>query len=192
MMTSNESQISVTNQVSGVLDYYLRMENDNVLLYYKGPFDQNVLHNINQTLNKKLEESPKLWRKLFAVFIELAQNISYHSDEKLIMDEDLQSGVGVVVAVERENELIFSAGNLIKTENLEVLKSKCNEINMMSRGELRKMKMEVRSRPRSEGQKGGNIGLIQAAIKSESPLKIESQRVNDTESFFLITTSIKI
>jgi hypothetical protein len=176
-----------------MMDYHASLNSKNVVLYYKGPFDEHILSNISSQLRRKFSDNPRAGAKLFAIFIELAQNISYYSAESnFFYDEEGQkNGVGTVVIIDREDAIVFSAGNLVKSAQVVEIIAKCQEINTLSFEELRALKRDTRSTERTEGQKGGNIGLIHVALKSENPLEVEAKVVDEHHSFFMISATIQ-
>ncbi len=187
-----------------MIDYHTRLDAHSAVLYYKGPFDKDILANISLQLRRRFADNPRMSAKLFSIFIELAQNIAYYSEESnFFYDENVKkdikysddtrknNGVGTVVIHNEDKEIILSAGNLVPTEKVKEIVAKCEEINALSIDELRALKKEVRSLERTEHQKGGNIGLIQVALKSEHPLQVEFKKVDDRNSYFIISSTIE-
>jgi len=182
---------SEENMELNLLDYHLNMDQNNVVLYYKGPFDEMLLAKVSTYLRSKFTESPRAGKRLFAVFMELAQNIGYYSAETNHFDgEESKNGIGAIVVQENQHSIIFTAGNLVHNETMGKINEKCERINKMDYEELRAFKRELRSKPRELTQKGGNIGLVQVALKSENALDIQDYPVDDENSFFLISTQI--
>ncbi|AFM04439.1 hypothetical protein Fleli_2055 [Bernardetia litoralis DSM 6794] len=187
-----------------MMDYHTRLDPQSAVLYYKGPFDKDILANISLQLRRRFADNPRMSAKLFSIFIELAQNIAYYSEEsnffydaeikkdiRYSQEDRKNNGVGTVVIHNNDTEVILSAGNLVLTEKVKEIIAKCEEINVLSIDELRALKKEVRSLERTQEQKGGNIGLIQVALKSEHPLQVESKKVDDKNSYFVISSTIE-
>lgn len=187
-----------------MMDYHSRLDPQSAVLYYKGPFDKDILANISLQLRRRFTDNPRMSAKLFSIFIELAQNIAYYSEESnFFYDEEIKkdikysneerknNGVGTVVIHNNDTEVILSAGNLVPSEKVKEIIAKCEEINSLSTEELRALKKEVRSIDRTQEQKGGNIGLIQVALKSEHPLQVEFKEVDDKNSYFIISSTIE-
>lgn len=186
-----------------MVDYHTLLDPSNAVLYYKGPFDRDILANISLQLRRRFADNPRMSAKLFSIFIELAQNISYYSAESnffyddakekniLYQDEKFKNhGVGTVVIHSKGDEIILSAGNLVPTEKVQDIITRCEKINSLSIDQLRDLKKEVRSQERND-HIGGNIGLIQVALKSEHPLNVQAKVVDDTNSFFIISSTIE-
>ncbi|WP_291722307.1 SiaB family protein kinase [Bernardetia sp.] len=188
-----------------MVDYHNILNPQSAVLYYKGPFDREILANISSQLRRRFADNPRMSAKLFSIFIELAQNISYYSAESNFFYDDSKEknilygendrvknhGVGTVVIHSEGDEIILSAGNLVPTDKVQDIIIKCEKINSLSTEQLRELKKEVRSQERKTDHIGGNIGLIQVALKSEHPLHVQAKVIDDINSFFIISSTIE-
>lgn len=169
---------------------YLRIFNKDVILSYKGPFDKDILAVLGHYINQLIAKNPRISKKVFSIFIELAQNISFYSAEVNILGDDNQAGVGNFVIAEYEEHYMIITGNIVKNEDIIPVIDKCEVINSLDRDGLRKYKREQRNRP--QGDHGtGNIGLIQVALTSDNPLDIKVTPIDDETSFFSLSVKIR-
>jgi hypothetical protein len=158
-----------------------------IQLAYTGPFDYKVLSVVGGYISEIIGKESVPGQKLFKIFMELAQNISYYSDEKSLTNNMV--GVGTIIIRDVDNKLYMHTGNIIKSESAEEIIEKCEIINSLDRAGLREFKRQQRNLP--PGDRGSaNIGLIQVALTSENPLKFETTRVNDNQSFFSILVTV--
>lgn len=166
-----------------------KMFKENVLLTYKGPFHEQILSVFGSYIEATIKNHPTVSRKLFSIFIELAQNIAYYSAEKNKQADNKIWGIGTLVIVEAENHYSFMTGNIIEQKNLDPIIEKCQTINQLDRNELRKFKREQRNLP--PGEKGNaHIGLIQVALTSANPLEFEVTKVDDGFSYFSLKIKV--
>ncbi len=170
-------------------DYY-RSISKNLHISYKGPIDDKILQAIGSYVEELLSEYPKLAKKLFKIFIELAQNISYYSAERNIFNKEKKDvGVGSIFVEETSDSYKFVTANLLNNSDIDKITDKIELINSLDREELREYKREQRQLP--SGKKGGaNIGLIQISLTSQNPLDIEIKPVDDNHSLFSIGVKI--
>ena len=180
----------MNNTKSGLTDLYHTMNDQDIIVYYKGPFDDVILSEIGNKIRKKAFESPKVGKRLFAVFMELAQNVSLYSAEKEQLESVSKWGVGMLVVYETATKFKLVSGNMIKNDVLEQIIIKCKEINALDHESLRAMKRKYISQETPVDHKGGNIGLIQVALKVDLPLEIDSRKIDDKHSFFSISVNI--
>jgi len=166
---------------------YHSLFNQNVQISYKGPFDSNVLSVLGNYIEFTIGKNPKASKKIFNIFIELAQNIAHYSAEKNLFGVD--AGVGSLVISEYPVFYGFSTGNIVKNEDIIVIIEKIELINSLDRDQLREYKRKQRNLPQRE-KGNANIGLIQVALTSANPLDIEVTLIDDKYSFFAITVKV--
>jgi hypothetical protein len=174
-----------------IFDYYMDFEENNVIIYYKGPFMESILAKISEDIKLRFENDPITRQKVFSIFIELAQNIAHHSSERNIYADQLKrSGNGTFQISESENHFTLIAGNLIRNEQVPEIIDKCNIVNELDMDGLRRLKRDLRNLPRREGHKGANIGLVDIAIKAQNQLQVEVAPVSDDYSYFIISVDV--
>lgn len=162
------------------------------LVYYKGPFDDVILARISDFLRNKFPESPKICHTLFAIFVEFAQNISrYSSEHNHFGSYEDSHGVGMLGIYRSGEYYVLKASNLVERSKAEALLDRCKTINGLDYDGLRTLKKEMRSMPRISDRSGGNIGLIQVAMRSGQPLNVELHPHED-EQFVYLTLSSKV
>lgn len=175
---------------SDIFDFYQKIHND-ILIGYTGTFDNQVLGVIAKNLGDVLEdESPKASKKIFKIFIELAQNIAFYSAETQTDATGATFGVGTLLVRNYQNSYLFATGNIVHTEKIQPVIEKCEKINSLDRDGLREYKRKQRNLP--QGPKGGgNIGLIQVALTADSTLKYNLIPIDDKHSFYAIGIEIQ-
>ncbi|TAG05245.1 MAG: hypothetical protein EAZ44_03680 [Cytophagia bacterium] len=177
------------NTESLSLSKYLRdMSQQNVILTFKGTISQEILADVGINLRSRLG-SFHTGKRIFAIFVELAQNIYHHSAQKeFSASKGRPAGVGMLAIQDSNDHFILSSGNLIENYKVEGLKERCQFINQMTSEELRTYYMQQRKRP--TGGVGANIGLIDMARRSKNPLQYDIQDVDDDTSFFALSITV--
>ena len=177
------------NELS-LFDYYTFTSSRRVLISYKGPVTDVIMAEISKDIRDKFAENPRISRKLFAIFMELAQNILYYSAEKTTIGSD-KGGIGTILITETDEHYTFACGNLVEQQYVQELADGCTLINSMDKDELREYKRERRSSPQHERSKGAGIGLIQVAITAENKLVVEHKQIDEGHTFFSISVKIE-
>jgi len=168
---------------------FTRLTGKNVVMSYNGPFDSQVLSMFGQNIQHSISENQKLNKTIFKVFIELAQNVSYYSEEKEDTKKGEEVGIGTFVIQSFDDYYLFILGNPINEKHKDILSDKCTKINSYNREELRAYKRELRNLP--QGERGtGNIGLVQAALLSRNSLDVTFIDINEDQSFYIIAVKI--
>jgi hypothetical protein len=161
---------------------------ENSLLIYKGAFTVNLISILGNQIRLLPEIDFKTVQKLFKIFMELTQNVSYYSAEVVDVKSGTSCGSGWVSIQNFEDSIRISTGNFIKPEHRPKLVSYCQEINSLSDLQLRTLKRDIRSQA-MERDTGAQIGLIQTSITSGSKLDFEVLPVDGKEDmFFIIST----
>ncbi|MCK5535387.1 MAG: SiaB family protein kinase [Bacteroidales bacterium] len=169
-------------------NYHKTFDKD-ILISFKGPFDKHILAIIGNYIEVILGRNPKAGKKIFKIFIELAQNIAYYSAEGK-SNFNTESGIGTLVIGEFDNHYSFVAGNVVKASDIVHIIEKSEIINSLDREGLRQYKREQRNLP--QGERGSaHIGLIQVALTAASPLDIEVSPINEEYSFFTISVNVE-
>jgi hypothetical protein len=129
-------------------------------------------------------------KKIFKIFMELAQNVSFYSAEFNKLEENKKIGIGSLVILEENSNYHFYSGNVVNNIDIIPIIDKCEVINSLDREQLREFKRKQRQLPRSEFG-GANIGLIQIALTADNPIDLKLTPITEEKSFFSIGVTIK-
>lgn len=177
-----------------LLENYIQLEENNIKLFYKGPFVDAILSEMSRDVKDKLSTDPLTAKRLFSIFMELAQNISFYSADKEDQpapEEFNKPGTGTFAIEEFAESFRLIAGNLIRSEWAFQVVDRCSEINALNKDQLRKFKRDLRGMDvEKEHHVGANIGLVDVALKSGHPLEVEIIPVNKSFSYFVISVIV--
>ena len=160
---------------------------ENSLLIYKGAFTVNLISILGNQIRLFPEIDFKTVQKLFRIFMELTQNVSYYSAEVINVKSGASCGGGWVTVQNFNDYFRISTGNRIKPEHGPKLIKYCQEINSFDDVKLRKLKRDIRSQA-MERDTGAQIGLIQTSIISVNKLDFELLPDDKENGFFIIST----
>jgi len=142
------------------------------VLLYQGALTVNLVSILGNQVRLLLAQDLKGVQKIFRVFVELAQNVSYYSAESYDTGSEVYCGAGFVSVQVFDTEYHITTGNRIREVDGPTLTRYVNEINAMNDEELRKLKRELRAEALVRDT-GAHIGLIQSCILSGNPLDFE-------------------
>lgn len=163
--------------------------NIKTLLSYRGPFYIELISVFGSNVRSYTSEYSNANKKLFRIFIELAQNVSYYSEDFHLVNNESRIGVGELDLVEHESHFTFTTKNLVKKSDSKILIDRCNLINQSDQMELRQLKREQRLN--SPGEKfGARIGLIQAVMLSQNKLQYNCEEINNEFAYLSLTVRI--
>ena len=159
------------------------------LITYHGPISINLLSFIGNYLKMILNTDYKIFSKIYKVFIELTQNVSYYSAESKEVDHGLYSGIGWFSLNEYEDCFKFTTANLILKEHATILDKNCNEINSLNETELRELKRKTRGQAKIRDI-GAHIGLIHTGLISGNNLEFQIDNIDEKYSYFTISAKM--
>jgi hypothetical protein len=178
-----------------LLEYYKKMCERHIVLDFQGAMSQDMLVGmaelIKSTPHRDLKK-PTLIKKVFAVFIEMAQNIAHYSAERIHLNSKYQNGVGAGIIVVTENQKIYTvtSGNLVNTSTITQITQRCDAINKMDREELKQFYKQQIKATRPSNRRGAGVGLIDIARKSGNSIQYKVTPVDDLNSFLVLSVKI--
>jgi len=171
---------------------YDKMERNNILLSFKGDITSELLTSILQIMENKMEnmqEEPKMKKKVYNVLVECLQNLYHHMDDVADAAGDVnRSAIFMIGKV--NNAYTITTGNYILGENVNGLKSRLDEVNALSKEELKEYYKKVLNNGEMSLKGGGGLGMIDIARKTGEKLEYNFLEIDKKVSFF--TLNIKI
>jgi hypothetical protein len=171
-----------------LLDFYKLTKEKNILLSFKGALSQEILVEMGNLIKSHLSMSKKI-KKIFAVFVELSQNIMHYSDEKEYVS-DISVGVGIILFIESDDTYIVLSGNLINNDKVESLRTRIENLKNLTQDELKNLYNEQIRNSRESESKGAGLGFIEICRKSDSNVNCEFFPYDDNNSFFTFVVNI--
>ncbi|MDN3522521.1 biofilm regulation protein kinase SiaB [Halomonas ramblicola] len=167
-------------------------ERDRIMLCFNGPISRSLIEEIGKALRNYLDTqqaTPSSAMDVFAVYIEMTQNIRHYARRQGY--DDRQASATVAVAQDAEGHYLVSAGNLVEEADGERLVRTIESLAALDRAELKAAYKRQLRRPRdAEGDAGAGLGLLDMARKSSHPLEASLQPLPSRQSFFSLTATI--
>jgi hypothetical protein len=161
----------------------------NCLLTYQGPITVNLVSFLGNYIKSFIDYDTKVLVRLFKIYIELTQNVSYYSAETKEVKNGVNCGVGWFTLQEFKDSFRITTGNRILKSDGPKLTQYCNEINGLNEEELRELKRKTRAQAMVRDV-GAHIGLIQTSLTSGNKLDFNIESINRSLSFFTISTKV--
>lgn len=163
---------------------------NNIILFYKGNVDSDVINQILDTVEDKMiqvNDQSKLRKKVYNVLVESLQNLYHHVDKVPDDFEDQSSekfGMLIVQKVDKGYKII--TGNFVRSDNVEKLEEKIKKINQSSHDEIKELYKFILNHQRISAKGGGGLGLVDIARKTGNKLDYTFREYNDKYSFFYL------
>ncbi len=173
-----------------IYDLFTRLSDQHVEYIFRGNFDVGITDAILSLAEINLnsqEASNTIRKKVFYILVEGLQNITRHQEK----DEKLDSFNKGFFVFQRFGEMfVITTGNLVRNETAEKLENKLQEINKLSKKELREYYQLILNNETFSEKGGAGLGLIEIARKSGNKLNYDFQKISDEYSYFYMQTVI--
>lgn len=183
--------------LSSIYGLYKTMEQENILLSFKGVVTSDLMTSILQIMESKmayLEESPKTRKKVFNVLVECLQNLYHHiegTEIDFLPETDLLDSKSAVFLIAKENGYFhIRTGNYIDKNSAESLAQKLETINSMDKDALKAHYQEMLNMGNISEKGTAGLGLIDIARKSGNKLEYEMIPVSESNHFFCLNVRI--
>lgn len=170
-------------QPDSVFQHYKEAKDFKSIVYFKGHISHEILGELGSMIKSSYGSESNI-KKMFAVFIEMAQNILHYSAERYLGNG---GGVGIVMLNEEPTKFSLNSGNLIKNSKVEKIKSNIEKINSLNKEELKKLYKERIKEDRPEDSRGAGLGFIDIARKSDGPITFKIDPVDAEHSFLTLS-----
>lgn len=175
-----------------IYDFYDKMERNHILLSFKGDITSELLTSILQIMESKLDnlqEEPKVKKKVYNVLVECLQNLYHHMDEVDTTTTDrTRSAIFMIGKLDSKYTII--TGNYIRSENVQSLDNRLQEINALSQDQLKEYYKKVLANGEMSAKGGGGLGMIDIARKTGEKLNYNFMPIDDKYSFFSLNIKI--
>jgi hypothetical protein len=184
LMVNNHKEHDFYMSDSDLFSLYSSGGLEKTILMFKGLLTQDILVVLAEMLANNLSNDPrqKTTKKMFSIFVELAQNIHRYSEERFI-SEGKEIGAGIVLVNEFKDYYTLISGNIVQNNVYLSLKEKVDTLNKMDDTELKSYRKEKLKQKRKEGDKGAGVGLIDIARKASKPIGLKEKRLENDLSF---------
>ncbi len=182
--------------LSNIYNLYKTLEEESILLSFKGVFTSDLLTSILQIMESKLsylEESPKIKRKVFNVLVECLQNLYHHIDTgEIIQDGNhMADGRSALLMIARVNGSFYiRTGNYIYNDVSVELERRLNKINSLEKEDLKLYYQEVLGDGLRSDKGTAGLGMIDIARKSGNKLEYQFLDVGVNYRFFCLNVKI--
>jgi hypothetical protein len=162
---------------------------EGLYLDYEGPFNIQIISTLATFLSAQTIAPITVRKKLYRIFIELAQNVALYSFERVMLINGSEVGRGNVYVADLPNEFKCFTINRIKKEHAPILIKNCTEINTSPSIALKAKKNSLRKLAYIQDT-GAHIGLIMVRLYSGNLIGFEIIDKKGKEIYLKITVTI--
>ena len=171
-------------------NYFSDKTSGNIILFYKGNVDSDVINHVLDTVEDKMNEvneQSKLRKKVYNVLVESLQNLYHHVDKVPAEFEDQTAERFGLVVVKKVNDgYRIITGNFVHVDNMDKLEEKIKRINRSSHEEIKELYKFILNHQRISAKGGGVLGLVDIARKTGNKLEYSFKKYDNYYSFFYL------
>lgn len=183
----NGQQSKGHSSLDSVKQLHKQMNNENLLLYFNGFFNQENLLSLLAIIKGRMN-MPLTTIKVSNVMVEMLQNIIKHGSK-----QNSSAGIsGVFFMGQTGKDIMLTAGNIIKNEAKDIIAERLEFVNGMSKDELSDYYDDILLDFDTADAKKTGLGFSDLRIKSDRPLKYRFMNINDDEQFYILQTAVTI
>jgi len=174
--------------------YYSEASEHGILVSFQGPLSQDILAELATMIRDRLGGDAvhrRVIHNVFAVFIELSQNILLHSAEKTCITPGSQPrGAGIILIRAVEEGYVITSGNQVEMIAGEQVCQRCATLNKLDSAAL---KQQYRRQLHSKSEVGSgsvHLGLMEIARRSDQQLYTQLVPLDSDMGFLKISTIV--
>lgn len=180
--------------LSNVYQLYRSMEEENVILSFKGIITPDLLTSVLHLMEAKMEtmdETPRTRKRVFSILVECLQNIYHHLDDNPTeADFEAHNRSAVVLISKVNKQFLIRTGNCINIPKIMELKERLDTINAMDKDGLREMYQTSLIEAAMSPKATAGLGMIDIARKSGNKLDYEFLEIDSKMGFFCLNILI--
>lgn len=173
-----------------IMQHYTVAKSSQILMMFKGGLSQNIVVDLGSLLQNRLGFDVKV-RRMFGIFVELAQNVKNYSAETEIASDGSEVGVGILILADSGTHYSVNSGNLVRRADAERLKTQCDYLLSLDKAALKAYHEERIESDPPPGSKGAGLGLIEITIKTSGNVHFDFAPFDDAYTFFSITATVE-
>ncbi len=163
------------------------------MIAFNGVMSQDAIVGLGEVLRSELHQYHPLnvVNKVFAVFIEMTQNILHYSIDKCETNGKI-IGKGGVFVMRIPGGYNLVAVNLVSEKQKTYLENKCETVNGFSEDEIKDHYLNRRKRVTEGESKGAGLGFIDMVRRSGNPIDYLFEPVEAEQYYFFLSSRIII
>ena len=174
-----------------ISDFYTQIKTGDNVISFIGNITPESIDSIMQNLEgnlNKMQEKSKITKKVYNVFLECLQNLYHHSDT-VIAEENIHPSSACVIN-NNEDRYVITTGNYINNERVGSFKKYLDEINELSKENLKEYYLTVLNNGQKSEKDGAGLGMIDILRKSDAKLDFNFSPINTHYSLFCLNVNI--
>ncbi|MCF6365067.1 MAG: SiaB family protein kinase [Bacteroidales bacterium] len=177
-------------------DWYKKNSGENALFSYMGVISENkisdILDEIEDILLEKGEKT-KIFKRVYYIAVETLQNLYHHSDKpevNKVNGTNIEKNIAFVLNTKTSDKYQIITGNFIKKSNIRVLKERIDQLNFLSKDEVKVLYKLILNNEEFSEKGGGGLGMIDLVKRTGNNLTYKFYNFDKDYIFFSLRIAI--
>lgn len=174
-------------------EWYNKLNGHNTIVAFKGYVDSDVVSEKLEELEEKLGSmNLKVGRKkkVYNVLVEALQNLYHHSEPAPDANRKDKNYVAFVVNKQADQTFRVITGNYVHSQKKKMLKDRLDQINFLSKSELKSLYKLILSNKEFSDKGGGGLGMIDIARKSGNKFQYNFYQIDADNHFYVVSIEV--
>ncbi len=166
------------------------LNKENLSIINNGPFNQESLLNLLNSLEGQMSGSISHKKKVFYIVVEMLQNIIKHGYIPSTFSPDVIPGIFLLGSTNEFFRIL--TGNFIENDQLVTLKQKIDKVNALTKEEIDEYYNDSLFNFEGSNSKKTGLGMIDIRLKSGFPVQYDILPINNQYSFLSLQSLITL
>ncbi len=180
-------ELDNTNPLDFLPNLHESLNHENVLILFNALLNQESIINLIAFVEKQIDESIIVKKRLFGSMIEMIQNIIQHGRTNKERD-NFQTSLFYIA--QKSDSYLLNSGNYIQNSKIKELSKKIELINNMDITELDEFYNERLFNFEGENELSAGLGICDIRLKSMNKLEYHFLPIDEEYSFFHFKVTI--
>ena len=176
-------------------NWYSKNTKENTLFSFLGEITEqtiiDILDKIEYLLSEGDEEN-KILKRVYYISVETLQNLFHHSDVPISKNNSSvnESNVAFILSEKTDDRYYITTGNFIKRSNIRVLKERIDQLNFLSKEEVKQLYKLILTNDEFSDKGGGGLGMIDLVKRTGNNLSYNFYNFDEEYIFFSLRIAI--